>query len=235
VAWGESDEADARRWLAAPLAAMLPAARNQAAAVLAPAVGDDFACQLSPTLALVAPAGMSEDDQVAWLATAGQTLAGMPADLLARGCAAARRKADHPSKIVAAIFAEVGAAWDSRKGDLLNVQRLMGLASGEKPARRPWQRTDDFDPAERCSPEAAAAIRQAAGLDMDKAAAPAPTGPRRNPTSSDLAEIASTIGIPMARAPGGTAAPPITGLTVAEIFEQRDRLRDAGGGQAEAA
>lgn len=45
------------------------------------------------------------------------TLKGVPGDLLERGCAAARRSADHPSKVVPAIFAEIDAAWRARKAD----------------------------------------------------------------------------------------------------------------------
>lgn len=82
---------------------------------LIPASEDDFRRELTACLALSAASGMGEDDRTEWLRAAWGTLNGLPADLLQRGCNAARLKADHPSKIVPAIVEEIGRTWDWRK------------------------------------------------------------------------------------------------------------------------
>lgn len=80
-----------------------------------PATRDDFRRELTACLALVAPVGMSEDARTEWLKVAWGSLNGIPADLLTRGCAAARRSCDHPAKIVPAIIAEIDETWAWRK------------------------------------------------------------------------------------------------------------------------
>jgi hypothetical protein len=129
AAWGERNPIEARRWLQPALVEALPLALAQAQAALAPSLGRDFKRWVAPSLALVAPVSMSEDDQTAWLATAAETLSGIPSDLLEIGCMKARQRADHPSKLVAAIFAEIGAAWEMRKRDLRNAQRLADIVA----------------------------------------------------------------------------------------------------------
>lgn len=58
---------------------------------------------------------MSPEDQRVWLNAAYRALDGIPIKLLKRGAATAMAKADHPSKIVPAIMAEVREDWDWRK------------------------------------------------------------------------------------------------------------------------
>lgn len=58
---------------------------------------------LSSCLALVKPVGMSEDDTHAWLRIAARELAHMPGDLMADGCAHARKTCTHHAQIVPAI------------------------------------------------------------------------------------------------------------------------------------
>jgi hypothetical protein len=70
---------------------------------------------LASCLTLVAPTGMNADERRTWLSVARSTLKGIPEDLLERGCAAARMKADHPAKIIPEIMREVGAAWETRR------------------------------------------------------------------------------------------------------------------------
>jgi hypothetical protein len=82
---------------------------------LRPASDDEFLRELTGCLILVAPAGMSDDDRTEWLIAARATLSGIPADLLARGAAVARKYCDHPSKIVATIMREVETPWETRK------------------------------------------------------------------------------------------------------------------------
>lgn len=73
---------------------------------LRPATEDDFRRELTACLALVAPAGMTEENRRDWLAVAWGTLKHMPPDLLRQGCAKARKSCDHPAKIVPTIIAD---------------------------------------------------------------------------------------------------------------------------------
>lgn len=66
-------------------------------------------------LTLVAPTGMTADERNEWARVARQTLTGIPADLMRRGCATARAKCRFPSEIVPAIMAEVEGEWARRK------------------------------------------------------------------------------------------------------------------------
>ena len=150
--------------LTTELRAALPAAREDAMAVLAPATNGDFKRTVGPLLSLVAPAGMSEEDQTAWVVAARSALSGIPTDLLATACATAMRKVDHPSKIVSTIYAEVGAIWQRRQRDLSRIETLERIARDGPPAAMPWERRDTFDPSARCTPEQAAAIIADEGL-----------------------------------------------------------------------
>ncbi len=82
---------------------------------LTPSSDDEMLVELVPCLQLVAPVGMPTEDQDTWFEAAMKALAGMPIGLLQRGAAAAMQKADHPAKVVPAIMAEVGDAWERRK------------------------------------------------------------------------------------------------------------------------
>lgn len=76
---------------------------------------DEFITTISPCLQLVAPVGMIADAQDAWFEAAWIALDGIPLGLLIRGCRAAMRSADHPSKIVPAIIREIEADWKWRR------------------------------------------------------------------------------------------------------------------------
>lgn len=82
---------------------------------LAPVSRAEFIAELTPCLELVAPVGMDEDSRYTWFNAAARALDGIPIALLKRGAAAAMAKADHPSKIVPAIMAEVSKDWDWRR------------------------------------------------------------------------------------------------------------------------
>jgi hypothetical protein len=82
---------------------------------LQPASDDAFITTLLPCLQLVAPVGMDEDSQDTWFEAARIALDGIPIGLLQRGAEAAMQKADHPSKVVPAIMAEISEAWARRK------------------------------------------------------------------------------------------------------------------------
>lgn len=71
---------------------------------LQPATNEQFRNELTACLALVVPAGMSEEGRREWLAVAWATLKHLPADALAVGCKKARETCDHPAKIVPTIL-----------------------------------------------------------------------------------------------------------------------------------
>ena len=71
--------------------------------------------ELGGCLTLVSPSGLTADDRKEWIAVAMQTLSGIPADLLAEGCAEARRRCRFPSEIVPMILDTVGKRWEWRK------------------------------------------------------------------------------------------------------------------------
>ena len=64
---------------------------------------------------MVAPVGMTEEGRAEWLSVAWITLQDLPADLLALGCAEARKTCDHPSKLVPAIIAATKASLALRR------------------------------------------------------------------------------------------------------------------------
>jgi len=75
----------------------------------------EFANEMTPCLALTSGVGMTAADQRVWLSAAYRALDGIPIALLKRGCDAAMKTADHPSKIVPTIIKEIRADWDWRK------------------------------------------------------------------------------------------------------------------------
>jgi hypothetical protein len=87
-------------------------------AQLAPATLKQGKSELGACLTLVSPSGLNSDDRKEWLAVAMQTLSGIPADLLARGCAKVRRTCRFPSEIVPTILDEVGDTWRWRQRSL---------------------------------------------------------------------------------------------------------------------
>jgi hypothetical protein len=219
MAWGEDDPIEASRWLNPTLVAMLPAAIVEAAALLAPATRGDFKRYVAPACALVAPAGWSEGDIVTWNATAMEALRGMPSDLLERGCRASHRNADHPSKVVKAIFDEVGSIWSARKRDAGRLAELERIAR-ERPAAPSG--------APIIQPEQATAIIEEFGLRSEpEKPAIVHAGRPRMPSAGELGEIAKLVGIDPTAARSTELAPDIAGMTVSEIFAQRDARRRA--------
>lgn len=76
-------------------------------------------------LTLVSPSGLTADDRKEWLAVAMKTLSGIPADLLQRGCEAARLKARFPSEIVPTIMETIGKQWEWRKQDAARAAEIV--------------------------------------------------------------------------------------------------------------
>lgn len=76
-----------------------------------------FANAMGSCLALVAPTGMGQTERRVWMEAAFAALRHLPIDVIEKGAVAARRTADHPSKIVPAIIAaaEPEIAWRRRQ------------------------------------------------------------------------------------------------------------------------
>lgn len=82
---------------------------------LEPVDRHEFASVITPALALVAPVGMTGDEQRTWLRAAYLALDGIPIALLERGAKAAMTTATHHSQIVPAILKEIREQWDWRR------------------------------------------------------------------------------------------------------------------------
>lgn len=123
-------------------------ALRQAEASLQSATTADFGRELTASLTLVAPSGMTQADRNEWLKTAWDSLIGIPADLLASACFTARRTCDHPSKIVPTIMREVEAEWRRRRSMRSEVLAALGKMKVDEP----------LAPEDRCTPEQAAEI-----------------------------------------------------------------------------
>lgn len=78
--------------------------------------------ELAACLTLVAPTGLSARDRDEWIKVAKVTLSGMPADLFAKGCKAARETARFPSEIVPTIMAAAKDEWEHRKRHLAHYR-----------------------------------------------------------------------------------------------------------------
>lgn len=74
-----------------------------------------FAAELTPCLSLASGVGMSREDRREWLNAAYKAIGHYPIDLLKAGAAVAMRIADHPSKIIPAIVAEVQPVLDRQR------------------------------------------------------------------------------------------------------------------------
>lgn len=66
----------------------------------------EFAAEVGPCLALVAPTGMDQAERKTWLGAAHKALAHIDAATLSRAAQVAMLRADHPSKLVPLIAAE---------------------------------------------------------------------------------------------------------------------------------
>ncbi len=94
----------------------------------------DFATEIVPCLSLTSGVGMKGEDQRIWLNAAYKALADVPLDLLQRGCAAAMKTADHPSKIVPAIRAEVDAALQAARASERTYRAIFQGSNVERSA-----------------------------------------------------------------------------------------------------
>ena len=108
-----------------------------------------FRNELAACLTLTAPVGMTEEARRDWFAVAWETLKDIPPDILAIGARAARKKCDHPAKIVPTIVSETA--------EMLALERRL----------KEWDSassTPKLPPPPRCTPEQASAILAELGL-----------------------------------------------------------------------
>lgn len=151
---------------------------------LKPASDDQFITTLLPCLQLVAPVGMDEDSQDTWFEAARIALNGIPIGLLQRGAEAAMQKADHPSKVVPAIMAEISWAWARRKRLAAPVADVQAPALPEP---------DRCTPAEAAEIIARFKIGRGAGAVRDPTrpmSVPSATAaPSRKPTRADYIRL----------------------------------------------
>lgn len=82
---------------------------------LAPVGAKQGTAELMACLTLVSPGGMTAEERGQWVSVARQALSGIPADLLAKGASAARRKCRFPSEIVPTIMETIGETWRLRE------------------------------------------------------------------------------------------------------------------------
>jgi len=116
---------------------------------------EDFRRELVACLTLTAPSGMSEADRTEWLKAAWGTLAHLPPDLLSIGCTAARRRCDHPSKIVPTILEETTGMLNQRRRDHSEILAAIAKMGDPEPTE------------ERCTPEEAQRIMRELGIEPD--------------------------------------------------------------------
>ena len=112
-----------------------PAPRTSFSPGLRPASGTQVRDELTACLALVAPAGMSQESRGEWLASAWATLGHLPADLLALGCRKARETCDHHARIVPVVIAETRYALERRR----EAEREAGRPAIPRAHSRPRQ------------------------------------------------------------------------------------------------
>ncbi|QHL90983.1 hypothetical protein GVO57_09330 [Sphingomonas changnyeongensis] len=122
---------------------------------------------------------MTQDDRVEWLAAAADALREYPADLLRIGIAEARKRADHPSKIIPAVVGHVEELLIARRREL---QRARDAASPPAPAL-------PTDGSRHCSAEDAREILERYGFKSSVPATTVERGPRRLPTVDDYVAL----------------------------------------------
>jgi hypothetical protein len=166
--------------VSADAAALVPAAVAEAEALLVSSPPDLIIDALTPVLAMVAPAGLTQADREEWLGAAADALRGIPGDLLYRGIRVARASVDHPAKIVAAIMASAQAPWARRRGERAALGWLATTLRREQAA-----------PVEVCTPDQAAEILRGQGLPVTPAPRAEPAS-RPEPTIDDYVALGLT-------------------------------------------
>lgn len=123
------------------------------AQALRPASNDTFRRELSKCLTACASANMDAATRREWLITVRSDLDGVPEDLLIRGCKAARAVADHPSKVLPAIWREIDEPWAARRRHARSISKTVSPPASVTPPEP-----------EYCTPEQAAEILREHGF-----------------------------------------------------------------------
>lgn len=169
----------------------IPALLRSANDSIRPVQVDWLAARLKVVWQSTAPAGSM--DPKAWLHETGRLLKSFPQDILAHAIdEAVRRSSFTPT--AASILAIAKPLLDERQRQ---QQRLYLLVNGPaKKTRYPWETAHTtFDPSTRPTPEEAAEIRRAAGLDdpENKGFKARDYGKLRMPTAEELADLAAEM------------------------------------------
>jgi hypothetical protein len=93
--------------------------------------------ELLACLTLVAPSGMTAEDRNAWVQVARETLRGIPADLLQRGCKKARETCRWANEIVPTILEEVRDQWSWRLKRLAEERAAFENRNAPRIERKP--------------------------------------------------------------------------------------------------
>lgn len=219
----EKDPARALRVMAGH-ETLICSATDEARAALEPTTQGDIIQALTAVYSLVVPVGATQADRNVWNVAAADALKGIPRDLLDAGIKAARKVVDHPSKIIPAIMKEVEGLWRRRRDDYRHARWLLDLKNGNLLAAPKAGETVSNEG--YCTPEQVAAIKAEYGLSSsaeDRATVRANLGPPRKPTPAEIQEIASAMGVAPATGENLPPVADIRGLSIAEIFAQRDR------------
>lgn len=200
--------------------AELPRHINVAREALQPVDGDWLFDRLS-TMQLAMTNGWSEAKATAWLHETHRLLADLPQGILSTAIDKAIMASERgfmPS------VGEIRALADPRCNERRRVlRRLETVAALPDPASAPKPAT--INPPSEAEREAIKAEYGLTTVPYQEARKPA-GGPAKTPSAADLEEIAKAVGINLA-ARDVVPAAPIDGLTVTEIFAQRDRRRAA--------
>ncbi len=156
-------------------------------AKLAPPSLEQATEELARCLRLVAIAGMGDTDRREWLLVAFDEVKGIPVCELAERCAHARKVADHPSKIVPAIFAAPVQSYASARWYRERLRELEAQYSNRDARRLTAANTNSF-----CTPEEAKKILESFGYQPAFDGEKRPDrGPARMPTEEELSEVAA--------------------------------------------
>lgn len=93
---------------------------------------------LTTCLTLVRPVGMSDENASTWLRIAAGEVKALPRDLLADGCAAARKACTHHGQIVPTILKETEERLATRRKLASPPEKVEAL-----PAPAPWRPTPE--------------------------------------------------------------------------------------------
>jgi hypothetical protein len=146
---------------------------------------EEAAEELLRCLRLVAIAGMSDTDRHEWLVVAYDEIKSIPICELADRCAYARKVADHPSKIIPAIFAAKIESWRNERWYRERLNTVLAQHANQSAKRLTADNVNSY-----CTPEEAKKILADFGMTSAFAGDKRPPRELRQPTPEELAKIA---------------------------------------------